>query len=160
MDADPHQLYPDHLPTPFSAAEIRDACGPGRTLRFRLERAGADPLIRVTRFTGGDAEWAEADSWVESVDGLVLGEPEASRSTWLQLQEHASFPAAETVRTEEELTTPAGTFACLRYDRTDPDGTWRFWFARDLPGQPIRFENELSGKVVFSSTLVQHTPDR
>ncbi len=158
MDTDPHQLYPDDLPTPFTAAEIRGGCPPGRTLRYRLERADAEPEIRVTRYLDGDAEGASQESWLESTDGTVLAEPEAGRATWLELQEHASFPAATTVRTEEELTTPAGTFACWRYDRTDDDGTWRFWFARGLPGQPVRFEHEVGGRVVFSSTLLENLP--
>ncbi len=158
MDADPHQLYPDHLPTPFTAAEIRDASGAGRTLRFRIERSGSDPVTRVTRFVGGDAEIAEQESWLESPRGAALGEPERSRSTWLELQEHASFPAGRTIRVEEELTIPAGTFACFRYDRTDDDATWRFWFARDLPGHPVRFEQTVDGQVVFSSTLLENVP--
>jgi hypothetical protein len=91
-------------------------------------------------------------------DGTRLGGPERSRSSWLELQEHASFPAASTRRTEEELRIPAGTFPCLRYDRTEDDGTWRFWFAPQLPGQPVRFEHELDGVIVFSSTLLDNTP--
>jgi hypothetical protein len=158
MDTDPHQLYPDDLPTPFSAAEIRDASRPGRTQRFRVERSDTDPVIRVTRYVGGDAQAAEQESWLESSAGAVLGEREVSRPTWLELQEHASFPAATTVRVDEELTVPAGTFACLRYDRTDDDGTWRFWFARDLPGHPVRLEHEADGRVVFSSTLLENVP--
>ncbi len=158
MDADPHQLYPDHLPTPFTAAEIRDACRPGRTLRFRVERAGADPAVRVVRYVSADAEWSEQEAWVEDPDGQALGEPERRRSTWLELQEHASFPRASTVRGEEAIHLPAGTFDCLRYARRDEDGTWRFWFARDLPGQPVRLEQEIHGAIVFSMTLLEHTP--
>ncbi len=158
MDTDPHQLYPDHLPTPFSAAEIRDACGPGRTLRFRIEQPGAEPVIRVTRYGEGDAAVAAQEAWLESSAGAPLGEHELSRPTWLELQEHASFPAATTVRVDEEIAVPAGTFSCLRYDRADEDGTWRFWFARDLPGPPIRLEHEADGRVAFSSTLLETVP--
>ncbi len=158
MDADPHQLYPDHLPTPFTAAEIRDACQPGRTLRFRLERAGADPVVRVIRYVSADAAGAEQEAWVEGPDGKPLGEPERSRSSWLELQEHASFPEATTVRADETITLPAGTFSCLRYVRDDDDGTWRFWFARNLPGQPVLFEQEVNGVVVFRMVLLEDQP--
>jgi hypothetical protein len=154
--SDPHQLAPDHLPTPFTAAEIREGCPPGRTLRIRIERAGEDPVIRVVRYVEIDADGAVQESWAERLDGSRLSDPERERSTWLELQEHASFPVASTERIEEELTIPAGRFACLRYTRTDPDAIWRFWFARDLPGQPVRFEREADGQIVFSATLIEN----
>lgn len=153
---DPHQLAPDHLPTPFTAAEIREGCQPGRTLRIRIERAGDDPVIRIVRYVETDADGAVQESWAEGLDGSRLSGPERERSTWLELQEHASFPTDSTERIEEELTIPAGFFACLRYTRTDPDAIWRFWFARDLPGQPVRFEREANGQITFSATLVEN----
>ena len=94
---------------------------------------------------------------MEDPDGRRLSDPERERSTWLELQEHASFPRASTVHTEEDLEIPAGGFACLRYTRTDPDAIWRFWFALDLPGQPVRYEREASGQIVFSATLIENT---
>ena len=154
---DPHQLSPEDLPTPFTAAEIREGCPPGRTLRFRIERAGEDPAIRVSRYVETDADGAVQESWTEDLDGRRLSDPERERSTWLELQEHASFPRATTERAEGELGTPAGRFACLLYTRNDPDATWRFWFARDLPGQPIRYEREASGQIVFSAILIENT---
>jgi hypothetical protein len=158
MDADPHRLHPDHLPTPFTAAQIRDTCRPGRTLRVRLERAGADPVLRIVRYVAADADEGEQEAWVEGPDGLPAGAAERSRATWLELQEHASFPEATTTRDEERISIPAGTFDCLRYVREDGDGTWRFWFARDLPGQPVRFEQEVRGQVVFRMTLLENVP--
>jgi hypothetical protein len=154
--ADPHQLAPDHLPTPFTAEEIREGCPPGRTLRIRIERTGEAAVIRVVRYSDTDADGAVQESLTEGLDGSRLSDPERERSTWLELQEHASFPIASTERTEDVLTIPAGRFACLRYTRTDPDGIWRFWFARDLPGQPVRFEREADGQIVFSATLIEN----
>jgi hypothetical protein len=153
---DPHQLHPDHLPTPFTADEIRVACQPGRTLRFRIERAGEEPVVRVSRYVSADAEGAVQESWAESIEGLPLAEPEPERSTWLELQEHASFPTATTSLAEEELSIPAGRFDCLRYTREDSDSTWRFWFARNLPGQPIRFEHQVGDSIAFSATLLEN----
>jgi hypothetical protein len=155
---DPYLLAPDHLPTPFTAAEIRDGCPSGRTLRIRIERTGDDPVIRVVRYVETDADGTVQESWTEGLDGSRLSDPERERSTWLELQEHASFPKASTERTEEELTIPAGRFACLRYTRTDPEAIWRFWFALGLPGQPVRFEREANGQIVFSATLIENIP--
>ena len=155
--ADPHQLSADDLPTPFSAADIRGGCPPGRTLRFLMARAGQDPVVRVSRYVETDTNGAVQESWTEDLEGRGLSDPERERSTWLELQEHASFPRATTVRSEEELEIPAGRFACLRYTRTDPDAIWRFWFALELPGQPVRYEREASGQIDFSATLLENT---
>ena len=165
-DDDPHRLSPDHLPTPFTAAEIRAASPAGRTLRYRIARAGQDVIVRVTRYVSSDDDGAVRESWDESVDGGRLTSPERDRSSWRELQRHASFPAATTERAEEEIAIPAGRFVCLRYTRIDEKGTWRFWFARDLPGQPVRFEQQLSDGTVFAATLIENTvpmtnrPDR
>ena len=131
---DPHLLDLDHLPTPFTAAEIRAACPTGRTLRFRHERAGQPPVINVSRYALVDAHGCVQDTWSESMAGTRLSPPRRGHATWLALQQHASFPAATTTRADETIEVPAGQFACIRYTRTEPDAVWRFWFARDLPG--------------------------
>jgi len=158
MADDPHVVHPDHLPTPFTAEEIRAACGVGRTLRFRVEAAGEEPAVLVTRYVENDPEGGVQESWRETPDGRRLSEPQRERSTWLELQEHASFPSDLTERAEETIDIPAGRFACLRYTRTGPEGTWRFWFAHDLPGQPVRFEHEADGRTLFRSTLLENVP--
>ena len=37
-------------------------------------------------------------------------------------------------------------------------GSMGFWFARELPGQPVRYEREVSGEIVFSAILIDNTP--
>jgi hypothetical protein len=156
--ADPHQLHPGDLPTPFTADEIRASCQPGRELRFRVEGIGQEPIIHVARYVGGDEEATLQESWDESHAGERLGEPERSRETWLELQAHASFPADSTEVADESLATPAGTFACLRYTQTVDDGIRTFWFAKDLPGQPIRWEIRAGERVVLSVVALENTP--
>ena len=156
MTSDPHQLAPDHLPTPFTAEEIRLGCPPGRTLRYAHERGGQPTVIRVTRYVTGDADGCVQESWQESAEGTRLNAPERSSSTWRELQQHASFEAATTTRDEDEIDLPAGSFQCLRYTRVDNRGTWRFWFARNLPGSPVRFEQEVANEIVFKATLLEN----
>ena len=72
---DSRRLDPNHLPTPFSAAEIAAACRPGRTLRYQIERAGQPPIVRVSRYVETDAIGAVQESWEESLDGRRLTEP-------------------------------------------------------------------------------------
>ncbi len=150
-----HRLRPDHLPTPFSAAQIRAASRPGREVRSLVVRAGADPVVRAIRFLAGDADGGDGESWMETPDGARLSEPERSRSNWLELQKHASMPADRTRIEEETFEIPAGRFDGWRYTRTDEDGLSLFWFARSQPGMPLRYEQRVGEEVVFSSTVTE-----
>jgi hypothetical protein len=142
------------LATPFTAEEIRAASPLGLTLRAQVERPPESPVIRVTRYAQVDDAGAVRESWTESTDGRRLVEAQREPSTWLEMQQHAAFPSATTVCESEQLELPLGRFACLRYTRTDPDATWRFWFARDLPGQPVRFEQSVDDRLVFRVTVL------
>jgi hypothetical protein len=148
-------LRPDHLPTPFTAAEIREASRDGRTVRMLVLEQGVDPYVRVTRFVSGDADGGEREVWTESPDGRQLTEPERGRATWLELQEHASMPADATRIDEETIDIPAGRYDCLRYTRIDGDTIDTFWFARKAPGMPLRFEERVRGALVYSSTAIE-----
>ena len=155
MSSDPQLLRPDHLPTPFTADEIRVGCPPGRTVRALVMEEGTDPHVRVTRFLSGDVVGAEQESWTETPDGVRLSEPERRRSTWLEFQGHASMPAATTDIAEEVIDIPAGRYDCLRYTRRDDDHSVdTFWFAKSAPGMPLRFESRVSGELAFSSTAI------
>jgi hypothetical protein len=137
---DPHRLREDHAPTPFSAAEIRVGCPTGRTLRLLVEPEDGEPLVRVIRFIDTDSEGASQESGRFTTSGAPLGDPERHRATWLDLQSHASFPAAATTIVDET-------------ERV-------FWFARALPGMPVRFEERVSGSVRHRTTLLDDvTPD-
>jgi hypothetical protein len=154
VTGDPHQFRPGDQPTPFSADEIREGCPPGRTVRMLVVRAGQEPYVRVTRFTTGDEDGSDQEVWTETPDGTRLTETETAHSTWREFQGHASMPADRTTVTEEEIEIPAGRFECLRYTRTDEDSVGDFWFAKLAPGMPLRFEQRVDGKTVFSSTTL------
>jgi hypothetical protein len=152
---DARRLQPDHLPTPFTAAEIRDNWRPGRTVRSLVVRAGAEPIVRVIRMVSADADGGEQEVWTETPDGLVLSEPERGRSAFLELQGHASMPANATRIDEETIDIPAGRYECLRYTRSIGDEVDTFWFAKASPGAPVRFEKRVAGALVLSSTAIE-----
>jgi hypothetical protein len=157
MTDDPHVLRPDHLPTPFSADEIRVGCPPGRTVRSLVVQADRAPFVRVTRFVAGDAEGADYVTWTETPDGISLTEPERGRSTWLEFQGHASMPAATTTISDVTIEIPAGRFECLEYVRRNDDSISTFWFARSAPGMPLKVEERSSdGVLVFSSVAIEN----
>jgi hypothetical protein len=77
--------------------------------------------------------------------------------TWRELQAHASFPADHTTIVAETIETGIGPLDCLRY--TVREGTTEevFWFAKDLPGMPIRYATREDGQVVTTVTVVANT---
>ena len=154
---DDHQLRPDHLPTPFSAAQIGEATRPGHTSRLRIEAVGEDPQLRVTRFVETDADGAVQESQRFNMAGEPLGDPVRRRSSWLDFQEHASFPAATTTRTEEPIELEFGRFDGLHYTAVDGDRLEHFWFAVALPGMPVKTEAWEAGELRSSMTMIEHT---
>jgi hypothetical protein len=133
---DPRILGDGLLPTPFSAAEIRDGCPAGRTIRLLVEPGSGASYERMNRFVDCDAEGATIERWVVGDGGERL-DASADRTTWLALQQHASFPAATTRRTEETVDLPLGRADCVVY--TGDSGA-RFVFAKDHAGMPARYE--------------------
>jgi hypothetical protein len=149
-------MRPDHAPTPFSAAEIRAGCPAGRTSVYLIHVPLSQPVYQTLRFLGGDAGHAELELVTEGE------KPSRTRAPWTELQSHASFPAAATGITRETVRTPAGRFDCWLYTvRTSQNGkirVTRLYFARDLPGPPVRRTVEIDGQSVHTMTLVEHGP--
>jgi hypothetical protein len=154
---DPHQLEADHLPTPFTAAEIRDATLPGHTLRLRVEVQGQEPILRATRFVETDDQGAVQEFRRFTPKGEPLDEPVRRRSSWLDFQRHASFPAATTSVSEEPIELEFGRFDALHYMAVDGDRVEHYWFARSLPGMPVKTEDWEGGRLQSSMTMIAHS---
>jgi hypothetical protein len=151
---DPHILEPGHAPTPFTADEIRDGCPSGRTLRLRMEAVGDEPFLRVSRFLDPDDDGTTLERSRQSLDGEPMGEPESGRFSWRELQANASFPAELTTIESMTIETELGPLDCLRYTVRDDDGENSFWFAKELPGPPVRYEIVAGGTVVSTGSVV------
>lgn len=132
--SDPHILGPGLLPTPFTADEIRDATGRGKTISIRIDLPDGSVAMRTNRFSETDAEGATLERWSTDA-GTDLS---ANRVTWLELQQHAAFDAETTTLTNERIAIPLGELECLRYDTAD--GT--FWFSPAHPGMPVQYESD------------------
>lgn len=141
-------------PRPYTAEQIRDANPSGRILVYRLERAGEPTVLQETHFVEGDAEGTRMKEVVRTTDGTVVSEREAT-ATWDELMRHATFPADATRIVSEELETPMGRFSTSRYEVRSPDGIVRLWFADELPGPPVRYENEREGELVLEAVQVE-----
>lgn len=139
---------------PFSAEVIRDATGEGRTYRYRV--AGNDGRAeQVIRFTEVDLSGALVETTVMNARGEAAGEPRLKRVSWEDLERHAHFPPRTTV-VDKPCRTPAGSFECLVYTVRDADGETRFFFAKSLPGAPVRVTADRSGREVMVMELLEH----
>lgn len=153
----PHILAPGRAPTPFTADEIREGCPAGRTIRLLVETVGETPFERTSRFAECDETGATLERSAQSLDGAPLGEPQAGRVTWLDLQTHASFPADATTIEPDELETPIGNLPCLRYMVREGTDTHVFWFARTLPGMPVKYLSRTTNETTSTSSVVSNT---
>lgn len=149
-----NRLRPDHLPTPFSAADIRTGCPLGRTIRLRTETPGGEPTFRRIRFVEVDADGAVQEFQATDGAGLPIGEPTRARSSWLDLQQHASQPASSTEIDEVELALPFTAEACWRYTASGGDERVTFWFAKGRPGMPVQVEKHAGGELVGRSLVI------
>ena len=147
-------MQPDHHPTPFSAAQIRDGFVVGHEVRSLTVRAGAEPYVFVRRNMSLDDDSGVYEVWTETPEGDRISEPEQGSSTFLELQQHASMPVAATAIEPVEIDVPMGRFDGLRYTRVQGDKVDTFWFALARPGAPVRIEFRVGGTVVFSSTAI------
>jgi hypothetical protein len=154
LPPDANRIRPDHLPTPFSATDIRAGCPLGRTIQLRSEAPGGEPAFRRIRFVEVDAEGAVQEFQSTDSGGLPIDEPTRHRSSWLDLQAHASQPASATVVDEVDLALPFGTEECWRYTVNGPDERVTFWFAKGRPGMPVQVERQVGGELVSRSVVV------
>ncbi|WP_159577247.1 hypothetical protein [Microbacterium sp. 8M] len=133
---DPHVVADGLLPTPFTAAEIRDALRGGATIRIRTDAPDSTVAERINRFSDGDEDGATLTSHPAGDPGAAG----AKRVTWRELQAHAAFPAERTTVGSDTIEHPLGRLECRRYDVRDDDGDTVFWFALAYPGMPVRYE--------------------
>ncbi|MGW5241192.1 hypothetical protein ACWEOW_19835 [Monashia sp. NPDC004114] len=152
--ADPHVLAAGMAPTPFTAAQIRSGCPEGRTITLLVEPAVGPPWRRVNRFVDTDEKGATLQRWRLGPDGNPEGGTDSSRLTWLQLQEHASYPADSVTITPDTVDLPMGTFEALRYTVEDGDGVTTLWFAPAFPGMPVRYESQADSAGVDRTTMI------
>jgi hypothetical protein len=154
LPPDANRIQADHLPTPFSAGDIRAGCPVGRTIRQQSEAPGGELTVRQIRFVEVDADGAVQEFQLTDAGGRPIGEPTRHRSSWLDLQHHASQPASATVIDEVDLTLPFGTEACWCYTVSAGDGSRTFWFAKSRPGMPVQMEERVDGELVSRSVVI------
>ena len=148
VDLDPHD--PSILMRPFSAGEIRDEWVPG----FRLLMRRTFPEeTRIERWTvvSADRDGVEIEYASIADDGSVEGEPTIARSEWVELRDHAAFPAAHSTREWVSRSTALGDFEGWLYRVADPGAAVvnEFFFVPELPGAPVQMRILEGDETVF-----------
>ena len=146
-------MRPGHAPTPFLAEEIRMGSPVGRTIRLLVEVEGSEPFVRVQRYVWTNERSATTERWRETVEGAPIGRLEDRDTSWRELQAHASFPADKTTIEPDTIETPLGLVDCLRYTVREGETVKRLWFARHLPGTPVKVVVKEGGRVVSTVTM-------
>ncbi|ACY18178.1 hypothetical protein [Haliangium ochraceum] len=149
---------PELAPHPFTAAQIQAASAPGRTYRFRV-RQGADEIFIRMVFTATTETAATIETTVTDAQGQII-EQNTEESSWDELVAHASYPADITEISETTIEVEAGSFDVVLYTvTTEQEGkpvTARMYFAKDMPGAPVKREVTVEGEAVFDMELLEH----
>ena len=139
---------------------IRDATPAGSVYLFETTDAAGNKALQHIEFADVDAEGCAIVVRPMTADREPIDPPIRNRSTWQQLKGHASYPAVSTKITETQVVVPAGTFDAWLYTvSSDEDGhssVTRAYFAKKLPGAPVKHEVERDGKLVSRSVLIEH----
>jgi hypothetical protein len=156
------EASPEVAPYPFTVYQLKAGCASGRTIRYRFDSPTTGVKLERWTFLDIDPKTTEVTTTTYDEEGRQVGQPEVKRAQWAELHEHARFPYATTVITNEPITLPAGTFDAMRYVVTDGDQVKTLWFARKLPGPPVKMEITKGGRTVLVMTMEasRATPER
>lgn len=154
---------PEIAPRPFTAEQLRAGLPEGSLIRMRTYVIGVPPVEELWTFVRCDETTATIAARVYGADGALLTDEGERTSTWVELSEHATFPAAATVRSEDTVHGPLGPLDVWRYTVTEPgeDGVTevkQFEFAKTLPGPPVLMTIEREGVQVFRMHMLERSP--
>lgn len=158
----PEDLDPDNpqiLRRPFTVEQIRDEWQPGLTILMQTQAPQGGALERWVVLTA-DESAAEIEFTQVDQDGKPAGDPRVARSTWIELRNHATFPAASASREETTLETALGELEGWLYRvRDDNAGTvTEYFFARSLPGAPVMMRVLNNGQPVMQLAQIERKP--
>jgi len=141
---------PTLIKRPFTAEQIRAEWVPG--LRLLMRRSYPEET-RIERWTvvAADDAGAKIEYATIAEDGSIEGEPTIAHSTWIELRDHAGFPAADSTREWVTRSTQLGEFEGWLY-RVANDGsatTQEFFFVPEMPGAPVQLQVFEGDAMVF-----------
>lgn len=143
------ELASEILERPFTAEQIRGEWVDGLRITIRKWSPEAE-VFELWTVVQTDAEGVDIESAVLGESGVGVGEAVSHHSGWVELRDHASFPADRATRDRVTRETALGELDGWLYTVADPDGSRKseFFFAESLPGAPVFVHVLQGGEVV------------
>jgi hypothetical protein len=152
---------------PYTAAELARAHPVDTYTLYRIRAQGQPVMLKRTLWTRSDEQGCGMENfdWAEDAPQEVV--QHSGSATWTELKDHASFPAALTDISSDSIQVEAGKFECWLYRFEEPASPGAegapepgpaalnlFWFAKDSPGSPVRYQVHVGGETVFDMELI------
>ena len=161
-----NRMRAGNLPTPFTAEEIKAHCKPGYSTKHIFENAGLKPVIQIVTFLESeDPTKARFSSRQESTTGELVSDDGITEIGWDKLQAHGSFLDNVATVKEATLELDGTSYDCWKYEINNivpnHDGSslnsvsMTMWFAKNLPGPPVKMVQFVNGEKQTSITLIQ-----
>ena len=127
------------LPTPYTAAQIRDSFRLGLTIVVRTTGETHESFTRHA-VTGWSEDAMMLTSTPVDAAGEPVGESRTMNAKWTDLLEHARFSADGARRRRARQVTPLGRLPGWLYRvRQDDGNTAVYFFPDSTPGMPVVF---------------------
>jgi hypothetical protein len=141
---------------PFSASDIRAEWVRGMAIDVERKTPAGASLERWT-VKSATADGCEIEFATLDAGGKVTGRSRVEKNTWVELQDHAAFPADSTQRTELIRETPLGILDGWLFTVSDEaEGTvTEYFFARAYPGSPVHMLTMRNGNLVVELTQLE-----
>lgn len=140
---------PDHLPTPYTANQIREAHPEGAVVTAQMVRSDGTTVLLRTVFHDHSEQGTAFTTEQKDPLGNLVGQPQTNRASWEELRQHAIFPRETTRRSESTVTTALGTQACWKYEVNDNQTRRVMWFSKSHPGAPVLMEEYLGEELQY-----------
>ncbi len=152
----PPGAMPELLPRPFTAEQIRDEWVPGLRLVMHTRTPESETWERWTVLSA-DADGAEIEFAQVDAEGGPAGEPRIGRSSWIELRNHANYPAAASTREEVTRDTALGPLEGWLYKVGDAasGNQTEVFFAKSYPGAPFEMKMVKDGTLVLELAQVE-----
>lgn len=157
------EIGPDLAPVPFPPGTLARTFRDGASITFRIEAAGQEPVLLTTEFVDPTEDGVTLRDTTTALDGTPRGAPATATATWTELESHAHFPRQATSIADSVVEVPAGRFDSFEYRITaTKQGSTTVttaWFAKELPGPPVKLTREVDGRLAMTMVLVRtHRP--
>jgi len=129
---------PTILKRPFTAEEIRAEMIEGFSVVVRRSTPDETSFERWT-VVAADDEGVEIEYATVAENNALVDEPSTTRSSWIELRDHATFAADASTRVWTSRSTALGNLEGWLYRVEQDDGTvHEFFFVPKMPGAPIQ----------------------